>query len=707
MAGSNARKALIREVTGELFSNKANELFEILADDEHSFFLDSGCDFGGLGRYSIIGSRPKKVLYSLKEVEDFLGAQTVAYDGPLPFVGGLVGLLEYDSKVEFGFFDTAAVCDNLQGRVWLVSCADARSLDALADRLKRRRLVCATDETHVKGSVVSNFTKDGYADAVERVKEYIKEGDVYQVNLSQRFEAGYEGSGWGLYKRLREINPAPFAAYLNFGDRKVLSSSPERFLLVQGDVIETRPIKGTRSRSANSDEDRRLQKELLMSDKDKAEHLMIVDLERNDLGKVCAYGSVEVSDFEILESYQTVHHLVSTVRGRLRFGTTAVDCIRACFPGGSITGAPKVRAMQIIDEIEPEGRGLYTGCIGYISLNGRMDLNIVIRTMIYSGGRIYFNVGGGIVADSEPHGEYQETLDKASALFQSLGVKGYNTMKACVNGEIVDENTAAIRPLDYGLLYGWGLFESMRAGNKGVFRLRSHLSRLRDAAGGIHIPLPWSDDEIRVMIDATLEANGLSEAYVRVTLTKGVGEPRLKFHDGYPTIVVVARKLPDRRTSARLAFSARYSVYSKDPRTRIKSTNYLLSALAKAEARELGVDDVIWVNENGFVTECSSANIFLVCGGRLITPARESGILPGITRDSVIDVARDMGIPIEERLVERSDVMNASEVFITNSINGITPIIQLDGRNIGDGQAGKITMRINGGYLELVRQHEK
>jgi len=226
-----------------------------------------------------------------------------------------------------------------------------------------------------------------------------------------------------LYRKLKAINPAPFAAYLDCGDAQVISSSPERFLKIgaRSRYIETRPIKGTRPRSRTPVEDERLGIELINSPKDRAEHIMIVDLERNDLGRVCEYGTVKWSEPMTLEKYATVFHLVSTVSGRLRSDVDAVDCLMNCFPGGSITGAPKIRSMEIIDELEPTKRAVYTGAMGYIGFNGNMDTNIVIRTFLTKDGKLYFQAGGGIVADSDPEAEYQETLDKARALMEAIG----------------------------------------------------------------------------------------------------------------------------------------------------------------------------------------------------------------------------------------------------------------------------------------------
>jgi para-aminobenzoate synthetase component 1 len=267
-----------------------------------------------------------------------------------------------------------------------------------------------------------NFTRPAYLRAVQRVLDYIAAGDIYQVNLSQRFSTSYAGDALDLYRRLRRQTPAPFGAYVGFEEAAILSASPERFLQIRGREVITRPIKGTRPRGGTPDEDRRLAAELLASEKDRAELVMIVDLERNDLGKVCEYGSVHVPELVRLEEHPTVLHLVATVAGRLRPEVTPVECLRACFPGGSITGAPKIRAMEIIEELEPTQRGPYTGAIGYLGWDGAVDLNIAIRTIVVANGEAHFQVGGGIVADSDPEAEYEETLHKGRALMRALRV---------------------------------------------------------------------------------------------------------------------------------------------------------------------------------------------------------------------------------------------------------------------------------------------
>jgi para-aminobenzoate synthetase component 1 len=267
----------------------------------------------------------------------------------------------------------------------------------------------------------SNFSKSDYIKTIEKAKRYIRKGDIYQVNISQRFETEIDSSPENLYLRLRSVSPAPFASYLGFGDISVMSSSPERFLLKRGGYIETRPIKGTRPRGTSAASDLLLEHELKKSVKDNAEHIMIVDLERNDLGRICDYGTVLPSESAVVEKYSNVSHLVSTVKGKLRREVDPIDCFLAAFPGGSITGAPKVRSMEIIEELENVKRSIYTGAIGYISFDGNMDTSIAIRTLVAKNNKAYFSVGGGIVADSDPESEYQETLDKAAGIFQALG----------------------------------------------------------------------------------------------------------------------------------------------------------------------------------------------------------------------------------------------------------------------------------------------
>jgi para-aminobenzoate synthetase component 1 len=270
------------------------------------------------------------------------------------------------------------------------------------------------------GALQSNFSHEAYLHAVRKARHYIREGDIYQVNLSQRYQFELAGDTFQLWKSLFNMNPAPFYAYIQAGDHQVLSTSMERFLYRRGSYIETRPIKGTRKRGRSADEDEALKRDLLQDPKEDAELSMIVDLSRNDLGRVCSARTIEVSEHKRLETYQNVHHLVSIVTGRLQTGTSYGEILRATFPGGSITGCPKIRAMEIIDELEPHVRQVYTGSVGYLGWHENMDLNIAIRTALIHQGTCYFSVGGGIVYDSRDEDEYRETLHKGRTLFQLI-----------------------------------------------------------------------------------------------------------------------------------------------------------------------------------------------------------------------------------------------------------------------------------------------
>ena len=363
-----------------------------------------------------------------------------------PFQTGVVGYFGYDlgrllerlpesadddlglPDMQVGFFDWTLAADHKTGRSWLIVAgppADidqrfASRLDWLSDAIARPT---TPEDAPDSSSVVfrSNYARDEYVRAVERAQEYILAGDIYQVCLSQRLTAGYDGDGWGLYRALRYLAPVPHGAYLRFGDVEVLSASPERFLQLQGRQVETRPIKGTIRRGETDREDRELARQLAASEKDRAENIMIVDLLRNDIGRVCRIGSVKAPRIAGLEAHPNVWHLVSTISGELSPDKDAIDLLKACFPGGSVTGCPKIRAMEIIEELEPVRRGIYCGAIGYLGFNGDMDTNVVIRTLIKSSNQLHLQVGGAVMADSDPEGEYAETLVKAGSVVQALG----------------------------------------------------------------------------------------------------------------------------------------------------------------------------------------------------------------------------------------------------------------------------------------------
>ncbi len=340
-----------------------------------------------------------------------------------------------DSHV--GFYDSLVVFDHRLGKTWIVSTGltedGSRNPAAAQARLEwwlemLRSAAESSGSPHGLGlpfserpEIKSNLSKQAFVELVQRAQQYIRAGDIYQVNLSQRLEAELPLTAWACYRRLADVSPAPFAAFLDCDPLQIVSSSPELFLRLSGSHIQTRPIKGTRPRSSDPTRDAQLSYELQTSAKETAELVMITDLLRNDLGKICTYGSVKVPELMRLERFSQVQHLVSTVEGELRPGTTHFGALASCFPGGSVTGAPKIRAMEIIDELEPVTRGVYTGCIGYLGFNRESQLNIAIRTALCVGSRFYFHSGAGIVADSDPQAEYAETMAKAAGFLAALG----------------------------------------------------------------------------------------------------------------------------------------------------------------------------------------------------------------------------------------------------------------------------------------------
>ena len=437
-------------------------LFDAVVNRPWAVFLDSGQPATQQGRYDFISADPmavlvtrgpmteirlgRKSMLSPKDPFDvlrhYLGFQSLGIP-EVPFCGGAIGYFGYDlgrrlerlptlaaddeslPEMAIGLYDWAVVVDHLEKKCWLAGQGrDPETLSQWHSLIARFSAPQSVSRVpfRVLGQVSSNMDRACYAAAYGKIKHYIREGDCYQVNLAQRFSVGTEGDPWLAYQALRTLNPAPFAAYFNTPHAQVLSASPERFLRVYKGTVETQPIKGTCSRDDDPVRDNQLAEGLCKSPKDRAENLMIVDLLRNDLSKSCALGSVKVPKLFEVQSFATVHHLVSTVTGELEQDRDALHLLRGCFPGGSITGAPKVRAMEIIEELEPHRRGVYCGAIGYIGFDGTMDTNIAIRTLVHSKGRMSFWAGGGIVADSSLEGEYQESFDKVAAMLRLLEI---------------------------------------------------------------------------------------------------------------------------------------------------------------------------------------------------------------------------------------------------------------------------------------------
>lgn len=439
------------------FYRKAEDIFERYKEENMAIFLDSSLE-NQLGQYSIIGLNPYLILKEEdgifyengKPQKGTLEAALKGYlekyreENPthLPLLSGALGYFSYDygrkfehiesrheKKLDipealFVFYDFFIIEDKQEKTLYLTARGETEDVDKGICRLEAEIRSCTSAVKPAKHSQLAafspNFTKEDYKQAIDRMISYIIEGDIYIANMTQQLTVDSQKAPYEVYRYLRTHNPAPFGGFFQCGDFQVVSASPERFMQVKDGQIETRPIKGTRKRGETPQEDASLKEELRKSAKDRSELLMIVDLERNDLNHVCQPGSVQVTKHFAVETYATVFHLVTTIVGKLKEGLGAVDLIPAAFPGGSITGAPKIRAMEIIDELEHDRRSLYTGSMGYFSFDGNCDLNIVIRTAIHKDNRYYLGVGGGITCESDLEFEYEETLQKARAVLEAL-----------------------------------------------------------------------------------------------------------------------------------------------------------------------------------------------------------------------------------------------------------------------------------------------
>ncbi|MFC9728504.1 MULTISPECIES: aminodeoxychorismate synthase component I [Bacillus cereus group] len=417
------------------------------------------------GRYNIVGLNPVAVIRGKDETLHISesGKETIKRGNPLdlmqeymeqwkteynpeypPFQGGAIGYFSYDCiryieklpslaeddinipDIFFLLFDDVFVYDQKEQVLWVITHY-ADKYEEAKERLNEWKSLWMTEAPEVtvpfespeKKSEAVAFTEAGFMKAVECIQEYIGAGDVFQVNLSTRQERTLQTHPLEIYTSLREINPSPYMGYLELGDFQIVSGSPELLIKKQGTEVSTRPIAGTRSRGADEQEDEELARELIENEKERAEHVMLVDLERNDLGRVCKYGTVEVDEFMVIEKYSHVMHIVSNVRGEVEEDKDAFDLVKAVFPGGTITGAPKIRTMEIIEELEPVRRGIYTGSIGWIGYSGDTELNIVIRTLLAKDGKAHVQAGAGIVIDSNPENEYKESLKKAIALWRA------------------------------------------------------------------------------------------------------------------------------------------------------------------------------------------------------------------------------------------------------------------------------------------------
>lgn len=427
----------------------AFEIYTVIKDFNQSYILDSATK-DQTSRYSFMSAKPFDSIMLKNDIRSFdiLREKLSKYKIKLnnkkfPLISGVVGYLSYNLKniiekklsnkaindidmydMYLNFYDWTIIYDNQNKETYIATYElfedSKKNINEIINLIENSEKPNLEIKDIEKTFLKSNFKKEDYIQAIEKIREYIKDGDVYQVNMTQRFEGETNMDSYDLYNRLRTLSPAPFGAFLNFDGINILSNSPERFLKMEDKKIDTRPIKGTRPRGKDKDEDKKYKEELLNSQKDKAELLMIVDLERNDLGKVSKIGSVKVEELFRLEEYTNVNHLVAKISSILADDKDEIDLIKASFPGGSITGAPKIRAMEIIEELEMIQRNIYTGSIGYIDFCGDMDFNIAIRTLIKKDKKVYYQVGGGITWDSNPYEEYEESIQKGKSIKRAL-----------------------------------------------------------------------------------------------------------------------------------------------------------------------------------------------------------------------------------------------------------------------------------------------
>ena len=494
----------------------------------------------------------------------------------------------------------------------------------------------------------SNFSKSSYIKSLKKIIEYIKAGDVYQVNLSQRFETGFTGNSYSLFIKLFKKNPAPFFAYINANNHFIVSTSPERFIKKCGNKIETRPIKGTMPRGANKKEDKEFAKKLIQSKKDDAELSMIVDLMRNDFGRVAKSGTVIVNPekHKMLEPYDNVFHLVSVVEAELKENKTFKDIIRATFPGGSITGCPRIRAMEIIDELESCKRHVYTGSIGYLSFHNTIDLSIAIRTAIIADKKINFSVGGGIVYDSDPEKEYEETMHKGKTLMEILlsSSKKQKTQKAWVNGKIVNKNQANVSAASLGFQYGAGLFETIRFQDGIPIRLKEHLNRLNTGWKELFNQEP-PDITWEHVIEKLVIENNLNNklGVIKIICAKNIYEN--SFYTACFAKPYIHRLDIIKKKGISLIT---YPYPRQTPIADFKTLNYFYYYLASLYAKKNNGDEALILNPDMTVSETNTCNIMAVNSKEIIIP-KSKHVLNGVTLNAALEILCKLGYKIVKK----------------------------------------------------------
>lgn len=700
------------------------ELASRFSDEPGTVALLSGGTHDS-ARWNILGIRPWLVLKErggMVEVEAGGRTSTVAMDpfaaldavsrrfalpgldADHPLSAGLLGYLAYDLKDVLEDLPRTSRDDLGLPRLWM--CAPsilvvqdrrdgattvhvpvrdgedaARSiLTEFVENLSGPRPERATE--FAAGSLVSGLTREEYMRSVEAIREYIARGHVYQVNMSQRFETGFQGDAFALFAKLFEVNPAPFFAFVQAGDHQIVCTSPERFVDLRGRKVETRPIKGTRPRGRTPQEDAILRRDLEESPKDDSELSMIVDLLRNDIGRACAAGSVHVVEHKRVEAYENVYHLVSVVEGELDDGRSAVDLLRATFPGGSITGCPKIRSMEVIDELEPVRRHVYTGSIGYLGFGGTMDLNIAIRTATISGGRLVYSVGGGVVYDSDPADEYEETLHKGRTISNALAAPGGasttpDTRVGWMDGKFVPVSSMSVSVEEEGFAYGCGFFETIRVQGGVPLRLESHLGRFAKAWEALFEGSPpdvtWKD-----VVALLVERNSLGERVAAVKILASAGKPG----SGRRGVRLMATIRPYvHRLEGTGREGLRLATYPRGWQTPMadhKTMNYLFQRTAGIWAKERGADEAILCNADGSVSETNTANLLCRIDGSWVRPA-SAHALAGTMEKALLDLFQARGESVETRTLSVDDLKSAQAVLVCNALMGVVPAISIDG----------------------------
>lgn len=632
----------------------------------------------------------------------------------LPVSAGLFGYLSYDLKDHIEEISRTTIDDLMLPDLFMISPKlivvenkVSRKIHALVIELKNADsdstehlftlLAEAEHNTYFPGKFSitpdnsneyfeSNFNRKEYENSISDIIDYIKQGDIYQVNMSQRFSTNFKGDSYALFVELFQENPAPFFAYINCGDHQIVSTSPERFILQEGRRVEARPIKGTRPRGKTEKEDEKLKKELQVSPKDDAELSMIVDLLRNDIGKVCKGGSVKVLEHKTPATYTNVHHLVSTIEGYLEEDMKSIDLLKATFPGGSITGCPKIRSMEIIDEKEPFRRHIYTGSIGYIGFNNRMDLSIVIRTATITRGKIFFSTGGGIVYDSNPADEYDETLHKGQSLMKILNrhVSLKNTpltaepgsMYCWSNGKFINEEKAVIPVMSKGYQYGKGVFETLKVNNGQIEYIKEHLERLEKGCRmvlGMEIEkLDWQE-----ISNLLIHRNGLQNTTAVLKIVISEGKSGLFTNQN---ITVTCRKY-QKRASILERGGLHLGIYPHKRESFLadyKTMNYLFYLKAGEWAKENGFDEAVIINADGSVSETNTGNIIIVQDQTIAIPESPHRLM-GIMENIVCNNYAQKGYKIiKQKFYPEKLLQGIKGTFVTNSLIGKVPVTSVD-----------------------------